>query len=126
VTARIETQEQDVLFLKVKSPDAPNLRPSKPNSQFGPTTRDDAPGTWSCENCPISSLAAYLEDYLRIPIVDQTGLTNHFDITLKWKQSNWGENNPDELKNAVLDQVGFDLVPGREPIEMLVVEKANN
>ena len=126
VTARIETQEQDVLLLKVKTPDAPDLKPSKPNSQFGPSTRDDGPGSWSCENSPISSLAAYLEDYLRIPIVDQTGLADHFDITLKWKQSNWGENNPDELKKAVLDQAGFDLVPGREPVEMLIVEKADN
>jgi uncharacterized protein (TIGR03435 family) len=126
VTARIETQERDVLLLKVKTPNAPDLKPSNPNSQFGSATRDDGPGAWSCENSPISSLTAYLEDYLRIPIVDQTGLANHFDITLKWKQSNWGENNPDELKNAVLDQAGFALVPGREPVEMLVVEKADN
>ncbi len=126
VTARIETQEQDVLFLKVKTPDAPDLRPSKPNSQFGPTTRDDAPGTWSCENSHISSLAGYLEDYLRIPVIDQTGITNRFDINLTWKQSNWADKAPAELKAALLDQLGLELVPTNMPVEMLVVEKVNN
>jgi hypothetical protein len=33
-------------------------------------------------------------------------------------------SNPDGLKQAVLDQLGLDLVPSREPTEMLVVEKA--
>jgi hypothetical protein len=28
------------------------------------------------------------------------------------------------LKQVVLDQLGLELVPSREPIEMLVVEKA--
>jgi hypothetical protein len=27
------------------------------------------------------------------------------------------------LKQALLDQIGLELVPGREPVEMLVVEK---
>ena len=31
----------------------------------------------------------------------------------------------ENLKHAVLDQLGLDLVPSREPIELLVVEKAN-
>jgi uncharacterized protein (TIGR03435 family) len=60
---------------------------------------------------------------LGIPVIDQTGLTNNFDIDLKWKQSNWREPNPDGLKQAVLDQLGLELAPSREPIEMLVVEK---
>jgi hypothetical protein len=32
-------------------------------------------------------------------------------------------SNPDGLKRVVLDQLGLELVPSRESIEMLVVEK---
>jgi hypothetical protein len=51
------------------------------------------------------------------PVVDQTGLTGNYDFTT-------GPFGPEEINHAFLDQLGLELVPGREPIEMLVVEKA--
>jgi uncharacterized protein (TIGR03435 family) len=70
-------------------------------------------------------LADYLENSLGIPVVDKTGLTDRFDIDLKLNESNFQHPDPQNLKSAVLDQLGLELVPGREPIEMLVVEKTN-
>jgi uncharacterized protein (TIGR03435 family) len=34
--------------------------------------------------------------------------------------------NPEAIKQALLDQFGLELVPGREPVEMLVVERAKD
>jgi uncharacterized protein (TIGR03435 family) len=53
--------------------------------------------------------------------MDQTRLTNHFDIDLKWER-----NDPqhEKLKQSLIDQLGLELVPGTAPIEMLVVEKS--
>jgi uncharacterized protein (TIGR03435 family) len=123
VLARREMREADGLFLKVQTPNAPNLKPSRGWRPHEGSSSNSGAGQWSCQNSPLSRLADYLENYLGIPIIDQTGLTNDFDIDLKWKQSNWTEPNPDGLKQAVLDQLGLELVPSHEPIEMLVVEK---
>jgi len=123
-TAKREMQAQDVLLFKIQNPNASGLKRSSAASQSGRNTREDGPGFWSCKNSPVSTLAAYLENHLAIPVIDQTGLTDNFDISLKWKQLKWGENKPDELKRAVLDQLGLELVPTNMPIEMLVVEKA--
>jgi uncharacterized protein (TIGR03435 family) len=125
IIAKRETREADVLLLNIQNPDAPGLKQSHENSQAGATTRSGGPGQWSCKNLTLSGLADYLENDLGIPVIDRTGLTNSFDIDLKWKQSSWTEPNPDGLKQAVLDQLGLELVPSREPIEMLVVEKVN-
>jgi uncharacterized protein (TIGR03435 family) len=58
-----------------------------------------------------------------MPVIDQTGLTQNYHIDLKWNER-WGQDpNHDALKQALLDQIGLELVPGREPVEMLVVEK---
>ncbi len=119
VVGRRETREKDVLFLEIQNPNAPNLAPSGGSESSGKS----GAGQWSCRSSPLSSLANYLENYFGIPVVDQTGLTNNLDIDLKWKQSDWTRPNPDGLKQAVLDQLGLELVPGRAPIEMLVVEQ---
>jgi uncharacterized protein (TIGR03435 family) len=60
---------------------------------------------------------------MEIPVLDQTGLTNNFDINIKWNALNWRQN-PDGLRQAILNELGLELVSSREPIDMLVVEKA--
>jgi uncharacterized protein (TIGR03435 family) len=71
-----------------------------------------------------------LEEQFRIPVVDETGLTNRYDFNVTWdeygkKVGNQYPNYPnlEGLKQALADQLGLELVPSREPIEMLVVEK---
>lgn len=77
-------------------------------------------------NMSVSSLAGFLEGYFDIPVIDQTSLTGKYDIDLKWPDPDWRHHNSEALKQALLDQLGLELVPGREPIEMLVVEKSDN
>ena len=124
VVARRETRETDVLLLKIQNPDAPDLKPSHDWKPHEGSSNKSVAGQWSCQNSPLSSLADHLENYLGIPVVDQTGLTNHFDIDLKWDESDWQHPNLDGLKQVLLAQLGLELVPDRQPVEMLVIEKA--
>jgi uncharacterized protein (TIGR03435 family) len=124
VIARRETRESDVLLLKIQNSGATGLKPSRANPGGG-SSQNNGAGEWSCKNLPLSGLVNYLEEFTRVPVVDQTGLTNSFDIDLKWKQSDWGKPNADGMKQALLDQLGLELIPTNMPIEMLVVEKAN-
>jgi uncharacterized protein (TIGR03435 family) len=61
---------------------------------------------------------------LHMPVIDETGLPEHFNIDITWKQQGW--QNYDALKKAVLDQLGLELIPDHRPVEMLVVEKLKN
>ena len=129
ITGRSEMRETDVLLLTVKRRVAPGLKPTPlPIRNDMSSARV---GHMNQANRPIGSLLYDLEHYLQVPIIDRTGLTGRFDVDLTWDdEKKWDDStgrfyftNPDGLKQAVLDQLGLELVPGREEIEMLVVEK---
>jgi uncharacterized protein (TIGR03435 family) len=121
VVGRRETRETDVLLLRVKYINAPGLRPgaTRQNSSL-----KNEGNHFSCVNLPLTGLVDYLEYYLEIPVVDHTGLTGRFDIDLQLNKQDGQQHNPAVLKQALLDELGLELVPSYEPVEMLVIEKA--
>jgi uncharacterized protein (TIGR03435 family) len=121
IVVKRETRETDALLLTVKYPNAKKLKPSV--AQSGETGNTTEAGKYYCRNDRIGSLGYFLEYYFKTPVLDRTGLTSHFDIDLTWDEADRQHRNPDALKQALLDQLGLELVPSREPIEMLVVEK---
>lgn len=125
-TAHKEMLETNVLLLKVKSAEAPGLRPGTTLPAYGSIRWEQGDGVYRATNCLISDFRLFLEhDILKQPVIDQTGLTNKFDIVIKWKTFNLepGMSKRDALNKALLDQLGLELVPGRERIEMLIVEQ---
>jgi uncharacterized protein (TIGR03435 family) len=81
-------------------------------------------GEYHCENGPLSNLAYFLEVYFEIPVIDRTGLNGTFDINLTWPGKDWEKRDREALKRALIEQLGLELAPSREPVEMLIVEKA--
>lgn len=63
------------------------------------------------------------ESAFETPVIDQTRLTNRYDIDLNWNETDYQHPNLESLKQALLDQLGLELVPTNMPIEMLVVGK---
>jgi uncharacterized protein (TIGR03435 family) len=121
VIARIETRETNILLLKVKAPNAPGLKPS--TSSLADQFESWNPGHFESKNKPLGYLACTLELYANVPVIDRTGFTNGFDINLHWEQTDLQNHNWNNM-NQALAPLGLELVPSREPIEMLVVEKA--
>ena len=117
MVGRRETRETDVLQLTVKRPNAPGLKPS--TARWGGDSGGD--GEVNGTGSSINDVAYFLERTLGLPVVDHTGLTGKFDYNLKWNKH---DPEHDNLKQALLDQLGLELVPGSDTIEMLVVEKA--
>jgi uncharacterized protein (TIGR03435 family) len=125
LVGRPETRDMDALLLKVQRPNAPGLKPPG-----GAGRSWDVRGRFHFENHPISAphpssfcLAVSLEAYLGKPVIDQTGLTQNFNIDLMWNEKDMQDPDHDALKQALLDQLGLVLVPTNMPVEMLIVEK---
>ncbi len=127
LVGRVETRDEDVLVLRVRTPNAPGLKPPKVGGQ----NDWNVTGHYVCDDCPLSTdtppyrgLQRFLEGYFNVPVVNETGLTNDFSIDLKWRERGHRDPNHDALKQALADQLGLELVPASRSIEMLIVEKA--
>jgi uncharacterized protein (TIGR03435 family) len=129
LTAHQETRDTDVLVLKVSRPHAAGLKPPSRGGYSDPW------GHFTCRNQTISTsrpsdfcLAQELELIFRKPVVDQTGLTQRFNIDLEWAdEGDWNKKTPASdhpaLRQALLYQLGLELVPANLPVELLVVQK---
>ena len=116
VTARRETRETNVLLFKVKDPGLLALHVSKRGSKMS-FTNDK--GLWAWGNFPISFVSNYLEGVFNKPVIVQSGLGDRYDITFQWEDA----QSQKKALSDELAQAGLELVPSRESIEMLVVEK---
>jgi uncharacterized protein (TIGR03435 family) len=74
-----------------------------------------------------------IENYFSLsrPVMDQTGLSDFYDITLDWQWQGNGvipgdqsfERNFKSFSKAIHDQIGLEIISTNMPIQMLVVEK---
>jgi uncharacterized protein (TIGR03435 family) len=82
----------------------------------------DSEGKESEEN-----LRYLLDCYMKKPVIDRTGATGRYDITVQWPRALYPEQNTqaEKLKGMAsqLDAYGLELVPSREKIQMLVVKR---
>ena len=115
LTGTRETNDAAVLVLKVKEPDAKGLVVSPtPGGAF-----HYGPGSLGGTDIALNGIVNALETLLKQPVIDETGLTNHYDVNLTWDAKSPEDPNPEGLKQAVMEQLGLELVPGVRPEEMV-------
>ncbi len=119
LTAHGEKHEKEILLLKVKTPNAPGLKPS--TRPYGRSNWSDQ--GFSIEDQGLGVLAGQLESIFGCPVNDQTGLTGHYDIEVKWGKVNSREEKQSRIEQSLADDLGLELVPSTETIDVLVVEK---
>jgi uncharacterized protein (TIGR03435 family) len=119
IVGRFEPQSKDVLVLKIKDRSALKITRRKGNEQAGMWPEGNI-FHWSGQ--PSSQLSNWLERFFKILVVDETGMTDlqEYNFDLNWDTMS---RDSEKLKQA-LNEVGFELIPTNQPIEMLVVEKA--
>jgi uncharacterized protein (TIGR03435 family) len=117
----------DVLLLQVRRPHAPGFKPAIP----GKEDTYSKYGAYHSSNVTIETgpprfegFALYLERYFKMPVIDQTGIKDYFSIDLRWREQP-EQQNPDGLKQCLMDRLGLELVPTNMPVEILVMEKSN-
>ena len=71
-------------------------------------------------------LAELLETIFQKPVLDQSGSDSFYEWKSKSEMHPIGKGKSLEGGwRVIIDELGLELVPSREPIEMLVVEKVN-
>jgi len=66
----------------------------------------------------ISGLVATLSQIVDRPVVDETGIGDRYDISLRWTSGDVGS-----LKAAVKEKLGLKLSDATRPIEFLVIDR---
>jgi bla regulator protein blaR1 len=59
-------------------------------------------------------------------VIDKTGLTGLFDFHLEWNSAPSSDPDRPSLFTAVQEQLGLKLTPGKAPVEVLVVDHAED
>ncbi len=122
LTGSRETNEVEVLLLKVKVPNATGLVVS-PTPSFSFRA---GPGEIEGIGVSMSTMADALEKRLKKPVIDETGLTNRYDVTLEWEQKSFDEPNSEGLMKALREQLGLDLETATRPIGMVRIEQVKS
>jgi uncharacterized protein (TIGR03435 family) len=125
-TAQKEKRDTDVLALKIENPNSPGLKVS-PDSEKENT--DVKNGRLYFTHMLLGVITDGLQQMLKTPVVDETGLTNFYDFSLVWdtKTQRMLQNGTmdNETGQKILAGWGLGLEPDTASIEMLVVKKAN-
>jgi len=112
------------------------LRVSRADGRLGdmlkPATADARGGfratgaSLRSERTTLAGLARELSDYAGRPVVDQTGLSAEFALTITWAEDANGaaDATAASIFTAVREQLGVKLEATRGPVEVLVVDRA--
>jgi uncharacterized protein (TIGR03435 family) len=123
-TADKETLATDVLALKVEDPALPGLSISADGEKEGSSFKK---GKLYVTHLRLKELTSGFEQMLKTPVVDETGLTNYYDLSLAWnRQFMMRLGSPSTARPAVdklLGGWGLGLEPDSASLEMLVVKK---
>jgi uncharacterized protein (TIGR03435 family) len=124
LAARTETVTTNVVLMQASSPAHPGLKLNR--SQTDQATILGSEGEFVLTHNTMLNLAEELGGYtLDTPIIDETGLTNAYDITIRWDPKVDFGGQFDVVNQTLQNQLGLELVPAKRAIEMLFVEYTN-
>lgn len=119
LTVERETRDIEVLVLKTNAASLAALSESiNPDGKYSAFCNEAA-----ATNQPLSALAEELEISSAKLVLDETGLTNHYDFDIKWEQKDYSHPNIAGMIAAV-KTLGLELVPEKRSMEVVVVGKA--
>jgi uncharacterized protein (TIGR03435 family) len=129
--AHRETRELSAYVLKAAK-DGPKLKAS----ESGATNVRISGNAIGLEHGEIARLTQLLSSALGKPVVDQTGVTGHYDISLQWNDAPVADGgvigldahatadpNRESIFTAIQNQLGLQLVSEHARVDMIVIDK---
>jgi uncharacterized protein (TIGR03435 family) len=116
-----QQRDTDIFLLKVRTPDAPGLKPAS-HSGNSETWRDGQ-SRLEFRNRSLQSLAYEIENEINIPVVDETGRSEALDFDFNCAQADLAGRNWGAVDEA-LGRLGLELESTNRSMSMLVVRRA--
>ncbi len=122
LTLRRETRQLDGYRLLVPADGTHKLVPSAMDVGSHSGGGTDAAGmmNYTMANQTVGALCEMFGHRLGCPVRDETNLEGRFDVLLEWKQG----DNADFIR-AVREQLGLELQPAQQSVDMLIFESAD-
>jgi uncharacterized protein (TIGR03435 family) len=98
-----------------QTPDSP-----KPSPGWGTGN-----GTFNAKDISMTTTASVLTDLVHRTVINKTGLTGNYDLTLKWSEDVGTNSTTDtgpSIFTALQEELGLKLKPAKGPVETLVVD----
>src|SRR5215469_3951889 len=96
------------------------------DSQTGTAANSGVMGRINSTGLPLSELAALLSRFLRVPVLDTTGLTGAYEVHLVWTPDHVSPSGEPseypELFTAIQEQLGLALRSRKSPVDVVVVD----
>jgi len=125
LVARTNMVATDALLLQPIETGVRNIKPGMVLDE-GSSTQVNADDTaFTSVNMGINELQDLLEGMLEMPVVDRTQLAARYNYSLSWNALPTDPKRKSAVKQALLNQLGLELVPTNIPVEMLIVERAH-
>jgi uncharacterized protein (TIGR03435 family) len=127
--------EQKVLsvYAVVKTADTPKFTKSTSDPSGIPVVGYNPSGELQVGNATMANFATFLQRFvLDRPAVDQTGISGHFDLVLRWTPDNLraggksGDEDasaPPSLFTAMKEQLGLKLQPTKAPTDVFLIDQ---
>jgi len=117
------TEQRPFSFVAlVQSKSGAKLLPGKESTG---TPGSGSPGLITGVQMPISVLVSLLSRFEGQLFVDRTGLTGRYQIKLEWAPDNDPNRNGRSLAEALEEQLGLRMDRRREPLDVVIVERAD-
>lgn len=73
----------------------------------------------------MSSLATIISQIVHRPVIDKTGLSGNYDLTLSYALEDATDSTSPSIYTALKEQLGLQLQPKKMPVEMLMIDSVN-
>ena len=123
------------VYALVKTADTPNLKKSTADPGGIPVVAYNPNGELSVGNATMANFATFLQRFvLDRPAVDQTGISGHFDLVLRWTpdgaDAKAGDLAADAaalpgLFTAIKEQLGLKLEPKKAEADLFIIDRAD-
>jgi len=106
----------------------PKVTPSSPDEASSRVI--SMPGHLQYRRIAMNTFVALISRFLKQPVLDRTGLTGVYDLKLEWTPddavapTDSAPTPKPDIFTAVQQQLGLKLEVSKEPLEVLVVDKA--